>query len=60
MKIKLEVTPAQLRMINTSLAREEAEDHSDDPTFNFGVMERTRRVVWDTLVKHNAVGDDND
>lgn len=48
-KVRLELTPAQARMVNTSLAREECEDHSDQPDYRHDVMVRTRRAVWDAL-----------
>lgn len=50
--------PAQLRMINTSLAREEAEDHHPDDRYSQALMDRTRAVVHAALDKHKAWGDD--
>lgn len=51
-KIRLELTPAQLRMVNSSLAREEAEDHDPDEAYRQEVMERTRQVVWDAMIEN--------
>lgn len=49
-RLRLELTPAQLHMVNRALAREEAEDHSDDESYRPDVMERTRREVWNVMV----------
>jgi hypothetical protein len=49
MKIALMLTPAQLRCVNASLARDEAEDHDDNPEYRQDVMDRTRAAVWEAL-----------
>lgn len=48
-KVRLELTPAQARMVNSSLAREEAEDHESHESYRQAVMDRTREVVWAAL-----------
>lgn len=48
-RVRLDLTPAQARMVNTALAREECEDHGDDPDYRHDVMDRTRRAVWAAL-----------
>jgi hypothetical protein len=49
-RVKLDLTRAQLRMINSALAMYEAEDHSDDPDpYRRDVMARTRMAVWTAL-----------
>ena len=49
MKIRLELTPAQLRMVNSALAYYEAEDHEDFTDYRPNVMARTRDKVWDAM-----------
>lgn len=47
--ITLRVTVAQLRMINSALAREEAEDHGSGEGYRPDVMERTRVAVQNAM-----------
>jgi hypothetical protein len=47
--VVLRLTPAQARMVNSSLAREESEDHQNGEDYNAAVMARTRRAVWDAM-----------
>lgn len=49
-KITIVVTPAQARMINSALAREEAEEHEEGDGYVHAVMDRTRQKVWDAMV----------
>jgi hypothetical protein len=47
--VHLSLTPAQARMVNSALARWEADDHESE--YRQRVMDATRRKVWDAMVK---------
>lgn len=48
--VTVKLTPAQARMVNTALAREEAEAHDIEEGYRPDVMERTRQAVWAAMV----------
>jgi hypothetical protein len=50
-RIRVDLTPAQLRVVNAALARLEAEEVDEDENIRLDVLQRTRRVVWDAMTR---------